>query len=385
MNSRQPLSLRSRSLACGATALAAVLGAASLAGCGHRGAPIDPNLTWRYGVPQESDRVVSLSGSGGSASAGAPLPAASAVPLPTASTTPSPSPTPAPVAAAPASEATAPPAAASASTGGSTSGGGSAPAMKGAYKVVPVANGATIRGVCKISGDVTLWKIKSDKDNEKGCGEKERATERLILGEGGAVANCVVRLAVVKAGKDFPEPMRGEERSFLIDQKGCRYVPHVDWLRAGTQVAIGNDDGADHNIHSYFQSLAQTQFNVTSAPGTKNVDLGDAYLEKPGLYILKCDIHPWMSGSLFVAPHPYYDVTSATAVGDKKPGEFVLSDVPEGEYDLVAWHEGITENPVVVNGKIASYAYGPEWQVIQHVAVKAGETKVVDFTVPAPK
>jgi hypothetical protein len=64
-----------------------------------------------------------------------------------------------------------------------------------------------------------------------------------------------------------------------------------------------------------------------------------------------------MSAYVHVVEHPYFDVTSAEAKGDRKPGEFLLENVPAGEYELVCWHEGMKETPVMQDGKIASYSY----------------------------
>jgi hypothetical protein len=53
-----------------------------------------------------------------------------------------------------------------------------------------------------------------------------------------------------------------------------------------------------------------------------------------GLVSLKCNGgHVWMNGQVFVVAHPYYSVTDEN-------GNFELTDVPPGEYQLVAWHEG---------------------------------------------
>jgi hypothetical protein len=40
-----------------------------------------------------------------------------------------------------------------------------------------------------------------------------------------------------------------------------------------------------------------------------------------------------MNATMFVAPHPYYAVTDES-------GRFELTQVPPGQYELVAWHEG---------------------------------------------
>jgi hypothetical protein len=57
-------------------------------------------------------------------------------------------------------------------------------------------------------------------------------------------------------------------------------------------------------------------------------------MNTPGLVNLKCNGgHVWMNAEMFVAPHPYYAVTDEN-------GAFQLTNVPPGEYTIVAWHEG---------------------------------------------
>ncbi len=57
-------------------------------------------------------------------------------------------------------------------------------------------------------------------------------------------------------------------------------------------------------------------------------------MNMPGVVNSKCNGgHVWMNAEMFVAPHPYYAVTDETGV-------FELTDVPPGEYEIVAWHDG---------------------------------------------
>lgn len=265
------------------------------------------------------------------------------------------------------------------------------PAAPDAYKVVPVEKGATIRGFCRMkpAEDGKLperWKVKITKDNDKGCGDGERETERWVVGEGGALGNCFVSIEAISAGKDWPEAMRKEERVADIDQKGCRYLPHVQWVRSGTQMAIGNDDRAEHNIHGYRESLAETQFNFSSPPGKRVDESEAAYLERTGKYLVKCDIHPWMSAYVHVVSHPYHDITCELASGDKKPGEFVLTDVPPGDYVIVAWHEGMEESPQMQDGKIATYVYSTDITDKKPLKVEAGkDPEPLEFLFDAPK
>jgi plastocyanin len=249
-----------------------------------------------------------------------------------------------------------------------------------------VTDGGTIAGVCRLDRDAPTWEVERNKDLDKGCGPAAKhPTERLVVGEGRGVGNCVVFLRSIARGKDWPPEFRGEERSRFVDQKACRYVPHVTWARTGTQLAVGNSDLAEHNIHGYRNSLETTQFNFSTKPQSKNEGEEASFLEKPGAYILKCDIHAWMSGYVHVFPHPYVEVTSHLEEGGRKPGAYALADVPPGEYEVVCWHEGMTEEPVVAGGRIASYRYSPDWTSAPvAVRVEAGKTATVDFTVPGP-
>jgi hypothetical protein len=57
-------------------------------------------------------------------------------------------------------------------------------------------------------------------------------------------------------------------------------------------------------------------------------------MNTPGLVNLRCNGgHVWMNAEMMVVPHPYY------AVSDQN-GRFELTDVPPGDYEVVAWHEG---------------------------------------------
>ena len=70
-------------------------------------------------------------------------------------------------------------------------------------------------------------------------------------------------------------------------------------------------------------------------------------------------------------------VTSATADGGKKPGEFVLENVPPGSYTLVVWKEGMHEVPVEADGKISAYNYSENIVKELPITVEAGKECVV--------
>jgi hypothetical protein len=254
----------------------------------------------------------------------------------------------------------------------------------GAYRVVPVTDGGTIRGFVRLTGPREPWTVEHQK-GVKVC-QASHVTERMVVGEGLGLANAVVSLESIEAGKDWPEAMRGEDRTALVDQKSCLYVPHVQWVRVGTQLVVKNSDAEEHNIHGYVRTLADTRFNFASPPGAVIGGVDGALLTSPDSYPLKCDIHPWMSAFVHAVPHPYVDVTTADGAGGRKAGEYVLADVPPGTYRVVCWHEGMQETAVVNNGQIAAVVYSAdETQVRPDVTVEAGKTTTVDFAFAPPK
>jgi plastocyanin len=128
----------------------------------------------------------------------------------------------------------------------------------------------------------------------------------------------------------------------VIDQKDCRYHPHVFGMRVGQPLEIVNSDPTLHNIHAL--PKANTEFN-TGQPiqGMKT----NHTFDKPEIMIpFKCDVHGWMNAYAAVLDHPYFAVTD-------KDGKFELKTLPPGTYTIEAWHEklGTQEQKVTIAEK----------------------------------
>jgi hypothetical protein len=154
------------------------------------------------------------------------------------------------------------------------------------------------------------------------CG-KDAPNETVLVDKSGGLANVVVFVRDAKvAGK--PAPMANA----ALDQKGCRYFPHVQALTVGTPLTLMNNDAILHNVHA--NETGMTVFNVAMPIKGQKLPIP---MRKPGLMKLQCDAgHTWMNGYIYVFEHPYFAVTD-----DK--GAFTIKDVPPGEYTVELWHE----------------------------------------------
>jgi len=57
-------------------------------------------------------------------------------------------------------------------------------------------------------------------------------------------------------------------------------------------------------------------------------------MNREGTVDLRCNVHIWMNGEMIVARHPYYAVTD-------EDGNFELTQVPPGDYEIVALARGM--------------------------------------------
>jgi len=196
------------------------------------------------------------------------------------------------------------------------------------YQVISVSNAGTIAGTVKWSGAVPhLPEFPITKDPQI-CDPRSKTTtdlERLIIGPDGGVANTVVYLKNISTGK----PLSAPEQRRHLDQKLCRYIPHILRVPEKTELSMQSSDATLHTIHMEGAATYNLPFPFANRVSSRT-------MSTPGLVTLRCNGgHVWMNAEMFVIPHPYYAVTDES-------GRFELSDVPPGTYQIVAWHEGWT-------------------------------------------
>ncbi len=191
----------------------------------------------------------------------------------------------------------------------------------------PQRGTATITGMVKWSGKPPKRRP-IDMGREKyciNCNPGGAVSETVIVGEGGGLANVFVQIKYGLRGWKFPKP----EGEVLLDQQKCRYVPHMIGLRVGQTLRVRNSDPIMHNVHALPVGASKDIFNLAQ---TQKGQEDTETIRKPGMYVVKCEVHGWMSSYIGVCKHPFFAVTG-------EDGAFVLSNVPPGEYTVEAWHE----------------------------------------------
>ena len=140
-------------------------------------------------------------------------------------------------------------------------------------------------------------------------------------------------------GKTFPASTKDP----LIDQKGLKFNPTVLVVQQGTTVDFQNDDTVQHNV--FWPSISGNKKEGHNLGTWPKGEKRSFKFDQPGVVPLLCNVHPEMAGYIIVSPTPYFAETDAG-------GNFKIENVPDGKYNVVAWHEGMKTQtkPVDVAG-----------------------------------
>jgi hypothetical protein len=163
-------------------------------------------------------------------------------------------------------------------------------------------------------------------------------SERLLVGTGNGLQNVFVYVKEGLGARTYAIPTT----PVALDQKGCRYVPHVFGVQVGQTVNVSNSDPALHNVHAV--PKVNREFNFSQSP---RVPPAPRTFTAPEVMVsFRCDVHGWMGAYAGVVPHPFFAVTG-------EDGSFEIKGLPPGTYTIEAWHEqlGTQTQSVVVDGK----------------------------------
>jgi plastocyanin len=207
----------------------------------------------------------------------------------------------------------------------------------------PLPGESTISGTIKYEGTADKPRVVRMDSDPLCMPEGPTTSEVLMVGPGNSLQNAFVYVKDGLGAHKFTAP----QTPVVLDQKGCKYLPHVFGVQVGQPVVIVNSDPTLHNVHAV--PKANTEFNFGQATkGMKTTRMFD----KPEVMVpFRCDVHGWMSSYAGVLEHPYFAVSNAD-------GTFEIKGLPAGTYTVEVWHEklGTQTTKVTVDGKSAATA-----------------------------
>lgn len=128
----------------------------------------------------------------------------------------------------------------------------------------------------------------------------------------------------------------------VMNQVGCKYVPHVVALMRGGAVEFRNSDMTMHNVHVMPVVIGGKETDVSQGPSgaPQLVQFKDPELMVP----VRCNNHPWMNAFINVADTPFFAVTDTE-------GNFKIENLPAGNYVIAVLHEKMGEQTMNITVK----------------------------------
>lgn len=193
------------------------------------------------------------------------------------------------------------------------------------FVTIDPATAGTISGTIHFSGKAPA-RVLIDMGQDPVCSLSDANYSEQYMVHDGGLQNVFIYVKDGLGNKAYAPP----STPVVIDQKGCRYVPHVVGVMAGQPIQFKNSDGTMHNVHMTPTLATNQAVDLSEAPNSGGET---RVLSTPELMIpARCNNHPWMETFLNVAANPFYAVSDAD-------GHFTIKGLPPGTYAIVADHE----------------------------------------------
>ena len=220
---------------------------------------------------------------------------------------------------------------------GAVIGKGTKPSEPGPAKstTIDASTAGSIRGVVNFAGKAPE-RLRIDMSQDPVCAVTggENLAEQFVI-HSGKLANVYVYV------KDGPPEAMGyvgpTPPPVVLDQVGCKYVPHVIGVVKGGTVEFRNSDGTMHNIHT----MPSSNPGIDVSQGAKGAPEIRQF-DKPEIMMpVRCNNHPWMNAFINVSATPFFAVSDAD-------GKFEIKGLPPGTYTLAAVHEKLGEQTMTI-------------------------------------
>lgn len=170
------------------------------------------------------------------------------------------------------------------------------------------------------------------------------------VGPNGGLGDVVVYLEDA-SGKPITGKSTGASAPpVVLNQKGGLFTPQIMAIQTGQTLLVTNSDPVFHDVHT--EPTNNPAVDEVQVPGTNVLSFNFA---NPEMYLtFNCDVHPWMFAWVSIFDNPYFNVSS-------KDGKFTITNVPPGQYTLVAEHRKlgvqIAKIDVTTNGVVHNFAF----------------------------
>ncbi len=194
-----------------------------------------------------------------------------------------------------------------------------------------VSETGVLEGYVRLAGESrpTPTRVQNTTDPEI-CGVEHDLEDLVVSAENRGIQHVIATLVDVPANRVPATP----PQRLIIDNRDCRFIPHVAVARVGDTVVAHNSDSTLHNTHYYGPLRSNVALPVEGMSVAR-------VLQRPGMITVLCDVHGWMRAVIRVDEHPFHAVTDPQ-------GFLRISGIPPGSYTLDFWHETLGNRQVQV-------------------------------------
>jgi plastocyanin len=201
------------------------------------------------------------------------------------------------------------------------------------------------------------------------CIDKKPKNQSLLVSDKNELADAVIYV-LLGAGEKIevhPDYAAGLNQTVVLDNNGCSFHPHIAFVRTGQPFEIKNSDPVGHNTNVTLTKNASFNDLIAAGNNSKKTFTKAEVMPMP----VRCNIHPWMEGSVLVLEHPYAAISGAD-------GTFEIKNIPAGKHKFKLWHESGNLKNVKLPGGTT------DRKGVAELTIAAGQTlDLGDIKIPA--